>query len=534
MSDDIKITILYQNHRESITDTQKSASLRLIAYLAQKLNEDDFKQLLGNKNAAPHKIVLVPDIVPDTKENYESIARNNNDKDKSLSRWNLKNTNIPIRGQGGQRYLVKFNNYWDNGRFLNKIINFVEKKDIKVTVEKTGRRGDRNQPTENGRSDSAEGSHSPEIRSPSVERSCNLILYGPPGTGKTHATVALAAGSIDANGDIASNWGKMVTEAAKENEKERAKKRQIFAEALGKRVHFITFHQSYSYEDFIGGLRPLTASTQNGSVSEGLSFAWQAGVFIRACAAAWKVAKETGLFTEVSDEDVFTEVSDEDVVGFLDYCAKHNSSPNGNDFRFKDDKVYPSVVLIIDEINRANMSRVFGELITLLEDNKRLGGKETLVVDLPNHPRRAKFSVPKNLLIIGTMNTADKSLALLDLALRRRFEFVRLDPIPGLITTQKFSILLQGLNKAIEKKRRSFDYAVGHAYFPINVEIPDNKVDQILGGIMERKIVPLLQEYFQGNDEDVISVLDSAGVTIASELMDGRRLISKNFKAEFK
>ena len=132
------------------------------------------------------------------------------------------------------------------------------------------------------------------------------------------------------------------------------------------------------------------------------------------------------------------------------------------------------------------------------------------------------------------MNTADKSLALLDLALRRRFEFVRLDPIPGLITTQKFSTLLLGLNKAIEKKRRSFDYAVGHAYFPINVEIPDNEVDQILGGIMERKIVPLLQEYFQGNDEDVISVLDSAGVTIASELMDGRRLISKNFKAEFK
>lgn len=525
MSDDVKITILYQNYLESITDTQKSASLKLIAYLAQKLNEDDFKQLLGNKNAAPHKIVLVPDKDPDTKENYEKIARSNNDKDKSLSRWNLKNTNIPIRGQGGQRYLVKFNNYWDKGRFLKKIINFAETKDIKVTVEKTGRRGDRNQPTENGRSDSAEGSHSREIRSPSVERSCNLILYGPPGTGKTHATVALAAGSIDANGYIASNWGNMVTAAAEEKEDVRASRRQIFAEALGKRVHFITFHQSYSYEDFIGGLRPLTASTQKGSVSEGLSFAWQAGIFIRACAAAWKVANGTGPFTEVSDEDV---------VGFLDYCAKHNSSPNGNDFRFKDDKVYPSVVLIIDEINRANMSRVFGELITLLEDNKRLGGKETLVVDLPNHPRRAKFSVPKNLLIIGTMNTADKSLALLDLALRRRFEFVRLDPIPGLIKTPKFSTLLIGLNKAIEKKRRSSDYAVGHAYFPINVEIPDNEVDQILGGIMERKIVPLLQEYFQGNDEDVISVLDSAGVTIASEPMDGRKLISKNFKAEFK
>lgn len=526
MPHEVIITIIDdQNHGELIKDSQKSAALKLIAYLANKLHKNIFTELLVPGRIAPHKIVLVPDKVPNEneKETYKSIALKNNDNDQSLSRWNLTNKNIPIWGQDDQCYLVKLNNFWDEGHYLDRIINFAEQNQIKVTVVKTDQSGNHHQPTENGRSDSAEGSHSREIRSPSVERSCNLILYGPPGTGKTHATVALAAGSIDANGDIASNWGNMVTAAAIENEKERAKKRQIFAKALGKRVHFITFHQSYSYEDFIGGLRPLTASTQKGSAPEGLSFAWQAGVFIRACAAAWKVATAAW---KVAKE---TEVSDEDVVGFLDYCAKHNTSPIGDDFRFKDGEVYPSVVLIIDEINRANMSRVFGELITLLEDNKRLGGKETLVVDLPNHPSRAKFSVPKNLLIIGTMNTADKSLALLDLALRRRFEFVRLDPNPDLIKNSKFSTLLLKLNEAIKKKRRSFDYAVGHAYFPIDVEIPDNKVDEILGGIMERKIVPLLQEYFQGNDEDVISVLESAGVTIAFEDNNGRR----HFTAEF-
>ncbi|MDD4855441.1 MAG: AAA family ATPase, partial [Sulfuricurvum sp.] len=139
--------------------------------------------------------------------------------------------------------------------------------------------------------------------------------------------------------------------------------------------------------------------------------------------------------------------------------------------------------LIIDEINRGNISKIFGELITLLEEDKRLDEDNELTVTLPYS--KEPFGVPKNLYIIGTMNTADKSIALVDIALRRRFTFVRMEPIDDYLPES-----VKKINKII-KERRGSDYLIGHAYFMGN---HDNEF------VMKYKIRPLLEEYFYGED----------------------------------
>jgi len=154
-------------------------------------------------------------------------------------------------------------------------------------------------------------------------------------------------------------------------------------------------------------------------------------------------------------------------------------------------------VLIIDEINRANISKVFGELITLLEDDKRLGEENELKVSLPNGEK--EFGVPPNLFLIGTMNTADKSIALIDIALRRRFEFIGFYPKYEGYNADAIA-LLQKINPAIfEAKKKSADYLIGHAYF-MN--------QQPIETILKNKVIPLLMEYFSGKTEIVTSIFD--------------------------
>ncbi|QJD81626.1 McrB family protein [Spirosoma rhododendri] len=170
-------------------------------------------------------------------------------------------------------------------------------------------------------------------------------------------------------------------------------------------------------------------------------------------------------------------------------------------------------VLIIDEINRANMSRVFGELITLLEDDKRLDEPNELTITLPSGE---PFSIPPNLYLIGTMNTADKSLALLDIALRRRFEFIYQKPDSNLLQSPAREIL-DRLNSAIRANHKSADFLIGHAYFI-------GKSD--LASVFNNRVIPLLMEYFNGNTKTVAKLLGEAGITANPDEITDQLLVS--------
>lgn len=157
-------------------------------------------------------------------------------------------------------------------------------------------------------------------------------------------------------------------------------------------------------------------------------------------------------------------------------------------------------VIIIDEINRGNISKVFGELITLIEDDKRWGEDNQLSVILPSGE---EFAVPNNLYIIGTMNSADKSIALIDTALRRRFEFEEVAPNPELVEDETLKKVLVLLNTLLRKQLDSSDLLIGHAYFI-------GKTASDLPNILNRNIIPLLYEYFYDQEKKVKDALAKA------------------------
>jgi predicted RNA-binding protein with PUA-like domain len=213
-------------------------------------------------------------------------------------------------------------------------------------------------------------------------------------------------------------------------------------------LEFVTFHQSYSYEDFVEGLRPKLDSAGKGEVN----YEIKDGVFKRLCQRA------------KADPDHW-------------------------------------YALVIDEINRGNISKVFGELITLIEPDKRLGAANEIKVTLPYSGE--EFAAPPNLLIVGTMNTADRSIALLDVALRRRFTFVELMPQPKLLS-EVAGVPLGKLLTALNQKLEAYldrDHQIGHSYIMGLESLED------LRFAWEHKIVPLLQEYFYGDGEKLLAVL---------------------------
>ncbi len=168
-------------------------------------------------------------------------------------------------------------------------------------------------------------------------------------------------------------------------------------------------------------------------------------------------------------------------------------------------------VLIIDEINRGNISRIFGELITLLEPDKRQGAEDARTLTLPYS--KQKFTVPKNVFLIGTMNTADKSLIQMDLALRRRFSFVEMLPQPALLAGVTafgvdLSLLIQRINQRIEALIDA-EHTIGHAYFiPLKAIESQGEREAQLGVIFKEKIIPLLKEYFFDDYERIGWVLN--------------------------
>ena len=362
----------------------------------------------------------------------------------------------------------------------------------------------------------------------------NQILFGPPGTGKTYATIEAALEILD-------------PEFLQANKKRVALKKRFDELAADGHVEFVTFHQSFSYEDFVEGLR---AESKDGQLHYGVVD----GVFKKLCTRdiatpigeLFKLGERfgTGYVVTHSSADivelskpkgnqlpigmsilstladyvrtgrlsvadirnrlVFEKVPDTKldpfiVNGYLNILpvlverlleASSNRSevtpnPKPNNAR----------VLIIDEINRGNISRIFGELITLIEPSKRAGADEALEVMLPYSKK--SFSVPNNVYLIGTMNTADRSLASLDIALRRRFTFREMPPKPELledITVGELNIaqLLRVMNQRIEILLDR-DHCLGHAYFMPLVSDPTL---ERLGQIFREQVLPLLQEYF--------------------------------------
>ncbi len=369
----------------------------------------------------------------------------------------------------------------------------------------------------------------------------NTIFYGPPGTGKTYNTILRAAEIIE-NKNIAS-----YEEALR-----------IFNANLHDRIEFITFHQNYSYEDFIQGLRPDIENSNQ------LTFERKDGVFKQLSDRALNNLKESEkpkaskkpfdvVFHQLFDSLVEGEVEEIEIkmkqVSFyvtgvnhraiefrkasggtahtlsittLEKMYEAESTLNiqglfsyykpllkkllalGKDRSGKLEKVSrKNYVLIIDEINRANISRVFGELITLIEPDKRSHGSIPLEVKLPSGE---PFIVPSNLYIIGTMNTADKSIALLDIALRRRFEFEAMYPeckIEGKIIHD--TDILKKINDLIIKSK-GHDFQIGHSFFMGE--------DYSLVDRMNKKVIPLLLEYYMNDEKEVRGILTSADLLL--------------------
>ena len=221
-------------------------------------------------------------------------------------------------------------------------------------------------------------------------------------------------------------------------------------------IVFTTFHQSYGYEEFIQGLRPDTKS---------------------------------GKMAFITVDGVFKRIADD---------ALDNHEKN--------------YVIIIDEINRANISKVFGELITLIESDKRWGEVNETCATLQSGDI---FAVPNNLYIVGTMNSADKSISLIDAALRRRFEFIEQYPNASLVDDPTLRNVLSKINTILADSLESSDLLIGHSYFM-------GKTVDDLCAVLNNSIIPLLYEYYYDNKKKVIGVLTDALKDLGIKIVDDK------------
>lgn len=378
----------------------------------------------------------------------------------------------------------------------------------------------------------------------------NRILFGAAGTGKTFHSINHAL-SILENKPL---------EVLEKEDRTALKVRFDQYKEQGQ-IKFVTFHQSFSYEDFVEGIRAET--DEHGS----LTYNVKSGVFKEICEDAelesevkssktlvpteasinqviesliqkakleeqtfytkrnveFKVTSNASgtLFAQTS-KDTSISLSLRHIKNYLKFQSKNIvdnrayewaiANSLSSEIQFEDiDKQIKPYVLIVDEINRGNISRIFGELITLIEDSKRQGAEEELSVTLPYS--KEEFSVPSNVYIIGTMNSSDRSLTGLDIALRRRFTFVEMPPKPELLN----DIEVEGLNigellKIINERIEVLldrDHCIGHANF---MSLKKQPTLEYLAAIFKQKIIPQLQEYFFDDWAKINMVLNANGM----------------------
>ena len=439
----------------------------------------------------------------------------------------------------------------------------------------------------------------------------NTILYGPPGTGKTYHTAIYAVAIIE---------NKKLAEVATEDYDGVLARYNEYKK--NGRIAFTTFHQSYGYEEFIEGIKPVVTSDEDGDGKSDIQYAVTSGIFKSFCEKTvrnksishvadyglnespniWKISLEgTGdnpTRTECLNHDhirIGWDAYGKDITDETDFSSDGGKKPINafinrmrigdivlscysattidaigvitGDYEWHDEyqhykrlrnvkwivknikenimditdgttmtlsSVYrfanitlddvlkivekytleetvseiseDNYVFIIDEINRGNISKIFGELITLIEPSKRLGSREEMTAVLPYSAK--PFGVPNNVYIIGTMNTADRSIATIDTALRRRFYFKEMLPNSNVlediyIDDVCISEMLELINKRIEVLYDR-EHTIGHAYF---MPLKANPTLDTLARIFENNIIPLLQEYFYEDYEKIRLVL---------------------------
>jgi putative mcrBC restriction endonuclease system, mcrB subunit len=428
----------------------------------------------------------------------------------------------------------------------------------------------------------------------------NTILYGPPGTGKTYNTVRYAVSICEPDLDIDNMKYEDVLIRFKELK-------------YDGRIEFTTFHQSYGYEEFIEGIKPIMVSTSDGEYSKDVKYDIIPGIFKEFCTEAakkkvetkgfdiaddatiWKVTirsevrqdcfdnnrvridwkfdsdgasrfindmvagdiiistdgnrKRINGIAVITDEKAYELKTEEDkttrdvkwlaknidlditdinegkilhrmtvarvpkmkISDIVELAGKVNNNLAGT--VIKDNK--KPYVFIIDEINRGNISKIFGELITLIEETKRAGADEAMEVTLPYSGDT--FSVPKNVYILGTMNTADRSIALMDTALRRRFDFIEMMPDTNVLKNigadkvdgLDVAAMLDTINERI-KFLYDREHTIGHAFF---TGLKDNPTVEKLATIFSKSVIPLLQEYFYEDYQKIQFVLGDNGKT---------------------
>ncbi|EAL9472482.1 AAA family ATPase, partial [Campylobacter coli] len=463
------------------------------------------------------------------------------------------------------------------------------------------------------RNDGSEMSNKKENKNLSL----NQILYGPPGTGKTYHTIDKALEILGSNLE------------SRDRDEKKAKFDEYVKDG---QIVFTTFHQSYGYEEFVEGIKPMMNNEAN---SQEIQYEIKDGIFKDICNRALENYENSNLNTEelrekiklrekvekflnrlletnepisktkggnffinsfnnntieIYSEDVerfdgifklslstfitllksniefnsavemFKKVFDRDYADrthtyYFNLVNKFKEYEKQAVLKTEDNKISSnslnSYIIIIDEINRGNVSKIFGELITLIEPSKRIGESEELKVTLPYSGK--KFGVPKNVYILGTMNTADRSITSLDTALRRRFEFVEMMPDPDLLKnvfickdvenpnkdedylgddakTEGFAEILQNILISINKRIEFLldrEKTIGHAFF-MSEAVKFNKDNWCkpdkyeedwyvlsiskLKSIFQNKIIPLLQEYFYNDYALISAVLNDNGM----------------------